>query len=73
MLPLCVFLGLVFDTGLQALQKVLVPQLGIPGKEPAGEGEWLLPLLNGADGDTAAARGVRTHIIIRWKEKKTHL
>lgn len=36
--------------------------------EPAGEGEWLLPLLNGADGDPETTRGVRIHIVLGWQE-----
>lgn len=65
MLLLSVSLLMFFDTGFHALQQIFVPQLGVPCVEPAVEREWLLPLPNGADGDTAAARGVRVHVVLR--------
>lgn len=65
------FFLLLFDTGLDTLQKIFVPQLGVPGMEPASEWRWLRPLLNGGDGNTAAARRVAIHIVLGWKENKT--
>ncbi|TNN34999.1 hypothetical protein EYF80_054834 [Liparis tanakae] len=49
----------------RVLHEILVPHVGVPGKEPAGKGEWLVPLFDGGDGDSATPRGVRVHILLR--------
>lgn len=66
---LCVFLLMLCNTVLYALQNICVPHLGVPTMEPADEGQRFLSLLNDADGSTATARGVRIHIIFSWKRK----
>lgn len=58
------FSKMLFDTGLHELQKILVPHLGVPSMEPAGERRWLQSLLDGGDGDTMTARRVRIHIVL---------
>lgn len=55
---------MLLDVLQHALPEISVPHLGVPCMEPAGEGQRLLLLLNGADGGSTTSRGVRVHVVL---------